>query len=111
MARNHLKGMNDIPNRMSRPRGNGGGRAQNAALLARLEQQKALLEKQLQVWVKQKTITEERLRIVGVQIRAAQQALRVPRSRPAAVSQREIGASGSGSQAAPARHRGLEFTF
>jgi hypothetical protein len=76
MAKTHLRGVNDIPSRMSL--GNGKcSRAQSANQLSRLEHQKSLLEKQLQVWVKQQVVTEHRLSIVKAQIRSAQQVLKV----------------------------------
>lgn len=108
MANNHLRGVNDIPSRMSRPRGKS-DRSQSATLLARLEQQKSLLEKQLHVWVKQKTLTEERLRTIGVQIRATHNALKVPRSGPAAVTRRP--AIRNAIATAPKRAHTLDFTF
>ena len=105
MAKTFLKGVNDIPNRMNQPRGKS-DRSQNATALARLEQQKALLEKQLQVWIKQKTITEERLRTVNAQIRTVQQALKLPRSAPASVSRKS---ANSGS--ARSKRTSVEFSF
>ncbi|MGB0087546.1 MAG: hypothetical protein WBP94_19490 [Rhodomicrobiaceae bacterium] len=108
MAKNHTRGVNDIPSRMSLSRGNS-GRSRSATLLARLEQQKSLLEKQLHVWAKQKAVTEERLRTIGAQIRAVQNALKVPRSAPAAVTRRSAGRSEIAT--APKRAHTLDFTF
>ncbi len=60
-------------------------RVETATLLARLERQRTMLEKQLQVWRKQKKKTEERLAVVAAQIEAACESLNpssVPRARP-----------------------------
>jgi hypothetical protein len=75
----HLRGVNDIPALMSVPSRDANA-AQSANALARLEHQKTLLEKQLQVWTKQKTITEHRLRLVQAQIAAAAESLRKAQS-------------------------------
>jgi hypothetical protein len=103
-----IRGVNDIPSRMSRTRGSS-ARSQNATLLARLEQQKSLLEKQLHVWNTQKARTEDRLRILGVQLRAAQQALKQPRTTPATIARKMAPAHSA--RPAPKRVRSLEFTF
>jgi hypothetical protein len=71
----HLRGVNDIPALMSVPAREATA-AQSANALARLEHQKTLLEKQLQVWSKQKAITEHRLTLVQSQIAAAAESLR-----------------------------------
>jgi hypothetical protein len=70
----HLRGVNDIPVLMSMPARDATA-AQSANALARLEHQKTLLEKQLQVWTKQKAITEHRLRLVQSQIATASESL------------------------------------
>ena len=108
MAKILLKGVNDIPSRMNRPR-NKSARAQNATTLARLEQQKSLLEKQLQTWLKQKAITEDRLRSVNSQIRTVQQALKLPR--PAAVSASRKSLASGKNQTTQTRAQAVEFTF
>lgn len=109
MAKTHLRGVNDIPNRMNQPRGLS-ERSQNATALARLEQQKTLLEKQLQVWVKQKLVTEERLRIVAAQIRTVNQALRQPRAAAPAPSSRKASALQKTAPRA-SRAQAIEFSF
>ncbi|MEJ2116632.1 MAG: hypothetical protein P8Y67_11510 [Alphaproteobacteria bacterium] len=108
MTKPYLKGVSDIPSRMNRPR-NKSDRSQNATTLARLEQQKALLEKQLQVWLKQKAVTEERLRNVNSQIRTVQQALKLPRPASVSASRKSI-ASGK-EQTKQTRAQAVEFTF
>ena len=75
----HLRGVNDIPAMTSVPSRDATA-AQSANALARLEHQKTLLEKQLQVWTKQKTITEHRLRLVKSQIAATAESLRKAQS-------------------------------
>jgi len=71
----HLRGVNDIPALMSVPAREATA-AQSANALARLEHQKTLLEKQLQVWSKQKAITEHRLALVQSKIGTAAESLR-----------------------------------
>jgi hypothetical protein len=78
-AKTHLRGVNDIPARIGMPV-TGASAAQSANVVARLEHQKALLEKQLLVWAKQKAVTEHRLRLVQSQIAAAAESLRKAQS-------------------------------
>ncbi len=109
MAKMHLRGVNDIPSRMSL--GNGkSSRAQCANQLSRLEHQKSLLEKQLQVWVKQQVVTEHRLSIVKAQIRSAQQVLKVQKP-AAAASAKRAGSVAAAIGAGVKRRQDLEFTF
>ncbi len=82
-AKTHLRGVNDIPSRLGLAAG-ATTPAQSANMLARLEHQKALLEKQLQVWVKQQALTEHRLRLVQGQIGTVAASLRNAQSAPAA---------------------------
>ncbi len=72
----------------------GGGRerprVETATLLARLERQRTMLEKQLGVWTKQKQKTEQRLAAVEAQIEAVCGTLNqsfASRSRPEASEQ------------------------
>lgn len=71
----HLRGVSDIPSFMSMPARDATA-AQSANALARLEHQKTLLEKQLQVWTKQKASTERRLCLVQAQIASAAESLK-----------------------------------
>jgi hypothetical protein len=77
----HLRGVCDIPAFMSMPARDATA-AQSASALARLEHQKTLLEKQLQVWTKQKASTEHRLGLVQAQIAAAAESLKKAQSAP-----------------------------
>ena len=109
MSKPKIRGVNDIPNRMSQPRGQSEP-SLNAALLARLERQKSLLEKQLAVWVKQKTAAEARLRTVDAQIGAALRALVEPRAPAPATLARGITRLAE-PKVAPKRSRALDFAF
>ncbi len=93
-----MSGARGLPaaNAMSRSGGGGGKRprAETATLLARLERQRSMLEKQLQVWRHQKQKTEERLASVEAQIQAVCESLTladgpspVPRARRETSSQ------------------------
>jgi hypothetical protein len=109
--KSHLRGVNDIPTRMNLP-GCKTSQAQQANLLARLEHQKALLEKQLNVWRKQQSVTEHRLRLIHTQIRTAGQALKVAQSAPQLVTRPGRGAGvPSPAAASPRLRHDFEFSY
>jgi hypothetical protein len=107
----HLRGVNDIPALMSMPARDATA-AQSANVLARLEHQKTLLEKQLQVWTKQKAITEHRLSLVQSQIATAAESLRKAQQptaskRPVCSKPRSVAAS----MARPKRRADLIYSY
>jgi hypothetical protein len=107
-TKSHLRGVNDIRTRLTQP-GSGSSKAKQANLLARLEHQKALLERQLEVWRKQQFVTERRLTLVRTQIRTATQSLEATRSAP---RRGDLPALGAGvATPAEVRHRAIDFTF
>ncbi len=63
-------------------------RVETATLLARLERQRTMLEKQLQVWRKQKQKTEQRLAAVEKQIEALCESLSLARAPSSALGAR-----------------------
>lgn len=96
-ARNtYVRGVNDILARPWRGAGRALSQPERASALARLEQQKALLQKQLRVWIKQHALTEARLRAVNKQIAevaaGAGKADPVSAARPAGVKSRSVAA-------------------
>jgi len=63
----HLKGASEVPPLLVFSTA-GRSAQQSATILARLERQKAMLEKQLQTWLRQKMLTEHRLHVVRAEI-------------------------------------------
>ncbi len=106
----HLRGVNDIPARMGLTAG-GPSAAQSANILARLEHQKTLLEKQLQVWIKQKAVTEHRLRLVQTQITAAAESLRKAQSATAATRPALKPRSVAAAMVRPKRRADVTYSF
>lgn len=107
----HLRGVNDIPTRMNAPALRA-TRAQRANVLARLEHQKTLLERQLDVWRKQQVVTERRLQMIRTQIQVAAQALKIARPALPARARPSLGAGArTPAAAAPGRRHEIEFTF
>jgi hypothetical protein len=106
-----LRGVCDIPSRLNRPDVKS-SKAQRANTLARLEHQKTLLERQLEVWRKQQVVTEQRLQMVRLQIRTVTQGLKLTRSAPKTVRRPTFGAGvAAPAEASPARRREIDVTF
>ncbi len=107
----HVRGVNDIPARLGISTGKPSA-AQSANRLARLEHQKALLEKQLQVWVKQQALTEHRLRLVQGQISSVAASLRTVQQPVAAVKRPSLRPGAVAAAAGrPKRRADVAFTF
>ena len=106
----HLRGVNDIPARMGLTAG-GPSAAQSANILARLEHQKTLLEKQLQVWTKQKAVTEHRLHLVQSQITAAAESLRTAQSATPAKRSKPKPRSVAAALVRPKRRTDVVYSF
>lgn len=106
----HLRGVNEIPALMTVPSG-GASAAQSANALARLEHQKTLLEKQLQVWNKQKAVTEHRLSLVQGQIAAAAESLRKAQTATVAKRSSPKPRSVAASMVRPKRRTDVAYSF
>jgi hypothetical protein len=109
-TKTHLRGVNNIPSRLGLSAG-GPNPAQSANMLARLEHQKAMLEKQLQVWVKQQALTEHRLRLVQGQIGTVRATLSKPQSAPPVKRPGLKPGAVAAAAGRPKRRNDIAFTF
>jgi hypothetical protein len=79
--------------------------------LVRLEHQKTMLEKQLQVWLKRQALTEHRLRLVDAQINAVEASLRISQPTQAAKYPGPKPASLATTASRTKRRSNIAFTF